>query len=330
MIETTSRRSAWRVLKAAVMAAAILTVAIVATLHHLGNRDVPAPSLIERQTHLRRAIDWLVRNEAVLLNDGNSALWRMVGVSAEITGDPDLNRIFHLALRRHFPPGLPTSPWVRMLDPRAAYELNFAELRDLSEYQYAFLDAITCGTAAQALSSPTGWRQTNQCRPAWRHIQHGDMFCATHQMMAIEFLRVQQCPNLSAAPGLQDELAADVAWSLTVDPLVHDVYIQRVLMLMWTQGEAKVKPIWLRRVMESQQPDGAWMGRHQLPDLPEGWRLWDIRQRLASAFPRLVNPNVVHTDFHASAQGLLLMALAVRSAQMESAGTKAAETGVAR
>jgi len=300
-----------------VMGASVATLALLlcATAWYLGNRSVPRPSLEARQAHLNKAIDWVLNHEAALVQDPNSALWHMVDRTATLTGHAGLRAIVQRANRTFYPEGAPHSAWLRMTLPDAPMDLSLSDPAELADYQAAFLSAVTCGETERTWSTSDGWRQRNQCRPLWRNMTVGDQFCSTHQMMGLQLLKQKRCTNLPVAPGLYDELVQDIRWMLRTDPLVKDAYIQRVLTLMWAQGEDAVEPVWLQRAMDAQRPDGGWMGRLQIADLPEGMQLWDLRQWLAARWPGLLNPHVGETDFHASAQGLLLMALAAQSAQ---------------
>jgi hypothetical protein len=100
-----------------------------------------------------------------------------------------------------------------------------------------------------------------------------------------------------------------------VDPIFRDRYAQRVLMLWWTAGERAVRPVWLRRVMDAQHDDGRWSWTSQLPELPAALQPWAIWEAAAQRWPQWVPPRAGAGDFQITAQGLLLMALAVQSAR---------------
>jgi hypothetical protein len=111
---------------------------------------------------------------------------------------------------------------------------------------------------------------------------------------------------------LKKDLLADIRQQMGVDVVVKDVYLQRVMMLMWYGDPASVKPIWLRRVLMAQQADGGWIGGRQMPELPEKLQPWFIRSQLAQWWPtRFTSAST--SDFHASAQGLLITALALKA-----------------
>jgi hypothetical protein len=312
--QTRMKRWGLRVIHALLILLSLLAC-VVTLAYALGNRPVASPTLAQRQAHLARAIDWVVQNEATLLEDTNSALWQMVAVTANLTGDARLHAIVQRANKRIFPEGRVHSPWIRMVLPQAQVDPTLISPSELEGYQLDFLSALTCGATEPIWSTSDQWRLSHQCRPLWRNMTIGDRACSTHQLMVLNVLKRMGCHGMPVAPALEDELIQDIRWLLRADPLMKDVYIQRVLMLMWTRGEGVVEPVWLQRVMDAQQSDGGWMWRLQIPEAPTGMDLWDFHRWLSRHWPGIFNPNLKHTDFHASAQGLLLMALAVRSAQ---------------
>ena len=65
----------------------------------------------------------------------------------------------------------------------------------------------------------------------------------------------------------------------------------------------EVKPVWVRRILEAQQTDGGWTGADVIAPLPGGRAVfWEGGMR-----PRM-GP-IPQSNFHATAQGLYLMAL---------------------
>lgn len=114
---------------------------------------------------------------------------------------------------------------------------------------------------------------------------------------------VQQsdCGNPEATRAAVAELQSRIAGQLTWDPRVVDVYVQRVLMLVESGAEDRVKPIWLQRVLAAQRPGGGWARTDPLLELGSGFSLGFGPRGLAFAPPR--------SDFHATAQGLLLLSL---------------------
>jgi hypothetical protein len=108
--------------------------------------------------------------------------------------------------------------------------------------------------------------------------------------------RGDPCRGVAA---LQSRIVGQLTW----DPRVVDVYVQRVLMLVESGAVERVKPVWLQRVLAAQQPDGGWAGVDPLLELGSEFSL--------GLGPRGFTLSPPRSDFHASAQGLLLLSLLV-------------------
>jgi hypothetical protein len=301
------------------LACLALLTSVLGLALHLGNREVAPPTLPERQASLTQAIRWALSNEAFIASNGNLPLWWMLHEAAVLSGDGDLQALVARQDRRILGVLHPGDPWARLLNaaipaiPGAIPEAHPAQ--DLEPYQQAFLSALTCGGMDPRLAQPGAWRVDNQCRPNPAQALVLDKVCSTHQLMALMLWRRQGCGPQARSHSLADELRSDILVQLRWDPIVKDAYIQRVLTLYWSKGEAAVAPIWLHRVMAAQQTNGGWMGRVQFPELPETLQPWAVRQALARQWPAAFDPTALGTDLHATAQGLLLMALATWSAQ---------------
>lgn len=75
---------------------------------------------------------------------------------------------------------------------------------------------------------------------------------------------------------LQERITRQLAW----DPRIVDVYVQRVMMLAESGATHRIKPVWLRRVLEAELADGSWSGFHPLVPVGGGYLL-----ALATDFP---------------------------------------------
>lgn len=291
------------------LAATLIALALLAWAHWLGNRDVPAVTQAEIDLRYAKAMAWLRANETTVDASNNAALWWMVQAAAQRTGDPYLHELLARAESRMFPPGQPPLPWKRMLHPRTEGVTVANDLSRLHAYQRFFHHALTCVAAQGPGGDSSLFLETPVCRPVWRQLVKGDAACSTHQLMGLKLFRQTGCmPPRDLAP-LEAELAGDIVQELTLDPVMKDAYIQRVLMLVWQGHADQVKPVWLRRVLEAQNTDGGWQGHRRMPELPSWLQPWEVRERLARRWPRRFSPEKVDKDFHATAQGLLLLAL---------------------
>ncbi|HJV60984.1 MAG TPA: hypothetical protein VJ743_08545, partial [Albitalea sp.] len=123
--------------------------------------------------------------------------------------------------------------------------------------------------------------------------------CVTHQLMGIMLLAQRRCGDATQLAALTRGLQDRIEDEMSLDIVMRDEYLQRVLMLYWTGVPEQVKPVWLRRVLRAQQPDGSWRYDAQ----------WTT--------PAPDEPGDVVTGFHATAQGMLIVALALQQAAVQ-------------
>jgi hypothetical protein len=281
----------------------------------LGNREAPLAALQTRQAHLDKGIQWVLANEDRLSVDANMPLWQMLQEAARIAHRDDLMAMVNRAVTRIEASEEGRSPWLRFVKPDAEVSLQGFDVEGIEAYQQAFLSALTCGAYDQLKQLPEGWRQVHQCRPNAVKVYWEDGACSTHQLMALMTLKRRQCQGMSWNPALVPALQQDIRSQLSWDPIVRDRYVQRVLMLWWTSGEGAVSPLWLQRVMAAQHDDGRWLWAPQVPELPRPLQPVAVWEAAARRWPQWIPPRVGAGDFHATAQGVLLMALAGQSAQ---------------
>lgn len=268
-----------------------------------GNRDLPPPTLAEHQASYQRAVGWIRTHEATVLADGNSALWWMVQAAAERTHDAYLHDLVRQYLLRYAEIAK-SSPWQRFINPKAEVVVDWNGVRSLAPYQRFFQHALTCfPVVLEDGSDSNDFLDKGLCRPITTQVYARDSVCTTHQLMGVTLFQRAQCPTTVNLGQLQSELVSDIHEQMRWDNvLMKDAYIQRVLMLYWVSGAEQVKPAWMHRVLAAQQADGGWVGERHLPELPDGLQLWRLRSK------------PLPTNFHATAQGLLLSALAISQA----------------
>lgn len=275
------------------------------------NRDAEPVPLAEREARFQRAVGWFRANEPGILQDANSALWWMMQVAAERTQDPFLLSLVQEALKRQYPDDASASPWKRMMAPTADVSPVDLGGDHLDDYQRFFLHGLTCQPQPLDEGDTSRMLKENVCRPLLFKVWPGDPVCSTHHAMGLALVKRAHCAVPSEFGALNEQVLADIAFQTRYDILMRDAYIQHVLMLMWQGGPDAVKPIWFRRVLDEQQPDGSWRGHKIYPFLPDALQPWSIHILLKkwwpSRFPTVVDP----LDFHATAQGLLLMALSL-------------------
>lgn len=278
----------------------------------VANADEVPPSTARVNESFQRSIGWLKAHEAEILGDGNVALWWMLKTAADRSHDPYLTDLVQRSIRAVYAGNKATSPWRRIVEPNAVIVPNDLVVDDLVSYQRFYYFSATCRVVEPDDSGPGSQQflEGNTCRPVWRKVLFADKVCSTHQLLGIRMARNSGCKLDTKVAALESELLDDIAWQLKLDPVITDPYIQRVLTLYWVAGPQSVKPVWLRRVIDAQQPDGGWTGDRILLGAPwwsqpAVWRQW-----MAKLMPSRFDPAPSVSIFHATAQGLLLMALA--------------------
>lgn len=270
-----------------------LVVATAAVLLYTNNRAAPWPERAELQTALEATIGWMEANRETVLKQANPVLWWMVQQSAERTGDPRLRALFAEYHAQRLADG--RNLWLPLFYPGRWVPFTDAEIAHFPDYNLHFVYAISCDATLAEHPVVRPQLHADFCdRHPWRPA------CATHQLMGFRFMQRGQCGDPEAVRAEVAALQSRIVGQLTWDPRVVDVYVQRVLMLAESGATERIKPIWLRRVLAAQRPDGGWAGVDPLVSLgsftlsfgPRGFSL---------AQPR--------SDFHATAQGLLLLSL---------------------
>jgi hypothetical protein len=304
------RRFLWR----ASFVLVSLTVAYVAWCWSASHSGSMA-SVEERRHAWQHALRWVSDNESQLLENPNSALWWMLHHAAEVSNNPHLRSLVHRHIFILYGEGKDEHmPWRRMIDVDAQVSINqlpMDALLDMVPYQRDFLHATLCApvhTPDQAVSGE--FLQRNLCRPNLLHVVLRDKVCATHQLMALQVHRQSRCDGPQPSPALRAELIHDVQAQLFWFPWFEDADLQRVLMVYWQQGPSGVNPAWFNRVLKAQRTDGGWSGERQVVGAPAWLQPAAFRQGLDRLRGEPIRP--LTSDFHASAQGVLLLALSLQ------------------
>jgi hypothetical protein len=271
--------------------------------HGPAQRDEPPASAAELRAHWQASLRWLHEHQSQVLSDANPMLWRMLRDAAALSKDATLADLVQRHRLRYYTRE-PVSAWVLLLDSNATPPSNRPTALDtVPAYMKLFAYGMSCDAAQGAtdivrLQLVPGWCSAFAARRVLRQSN-----CATHQLMGFMLMQHRQCGDPAQVAAMTRQLQDRVVDELALDFLVGDVHLQRVLMLYWTGAGQRVKPVWLNRILRAQRPDGGW----NYESSTERW--------LANA------GDPAQADFHASAQGVLIMALALREAeQAEAAG----------
>lgn len=266
------------------------------------NRSLSQPDLDTLAATLERGIVWLDSHDEEILGEANPMLWWMVREAAGLSGDRRLAELFARYDRRYL--HRRGNMWVYLFDEDSREPLRYMEVEQLPYYNQHFLYTLTCDRLLGAEESIRRQNEPDFCDHYPYSIKPA---CVTHQLMGLRFLQRRQCGDQGKVAGaiarLQDRLVGQLTW----DVRVVDVYLQRVLMLVDSGARARVKPVWLQRVVDAQLPDGGWGGLDPILALGLGRPLCFTAQGLAFRRPR--------GNFHATAQGVWLMSLLLKDAK---------------
>jgi hypothetical protein len=264
-------------------------------LYWSNNRDLPPPQQAQLEAARERAIGWLTDNREAILEDNNSILWRMLQQAGEVSGDPRLQSLFGDYEKRHLQQNY-LSFWRPLFYPGTWSGVRAEDITRLPDYNQHFIYAISCDAELGRVAAIAAQNEADFCDShPWRPA------CVTHQLMGIRMLQRSSCGSPGQLATTLASLQERIVKQLTRDPRVVDVYIQRVLMLTESGARARLKPVWLQRIMDAQLPDGGW-GRFQ-PLVPLGGTT-------SLGFSRIfIGISSPQATFHATAQGVLLFTL---------------------
>lgn len=284
-------------------------------LARYANADVPSIPQADVRASFERSVAWMKAHESMVLRDGNAALWWMVKAAADHTQDPYLTDLVSRSINLVYAGDKASSPWRKLVEPKAVIVPNDLLLDELLSYQRFYYYAATCREFEADQNGP-GSKQfldRNQCRPLWRKVILADTVCSTHQLYGIRMARQSGCQLDAGVSRLEEELLGDIEWQLRVDPVYQDGYLQRVLAMQWVGGASRVKPVWVHQVLAAQRADGGWSGDRILLGLPDWLQPITFMRWMAEIVPSRFVAAEPASGFHATVQGMLLMALAMGS-----------------
>ncbi len=215
------------------------------------NKEVQNPDKKEYQLALARATNWMVANKETLLQDNNAILWWFISEAAKASNNTQLQNLTNEYVNRSLPP---TSCWRYYFSPYAGVPIDPTTLFHLPPYNIFFVYGLSCNQELGQLDVIKRQLEPNFCR--WSRPLVSP--CTTHQLMGLNFMQLRGCGDGKQVDNLIRDLQDQVIRQLTIDPRVGDVFIQRAMMLLVTGAGERVKPIWLRQILNAQTPDGSW------------------------------------------------------------------------
>ncbi|MFT3929409.1 MAG: hypothetical protein QM709_03825 [Spongiibacteraceae bacterium] len=276
----------------------ILGLGIYGFLLYQNNRQVSPVGKEKIAKSYEQSVSWLLAHREKILRESNPILWWMLGESARMTHDERVQKLYD-EFRANFDRYAQYSVWQAHFRPEQFRDAVFSETeyRSLVEYQQYFLYGLTCSKQLAKEPLIQAQHNPNFCWHGMRIIRPA---CVTHQLMAYRMAQNIQCPieyldtNIAI---LQDTIEKQLRY----DPRVVDVYIQRVLMLVDSGARERINNRWIERVLNAQLADGGWS--HMQPLIPVGGETYFGFNATAMTFAKPTS------NFHATAQGVLLMSL---------------------
>lgn len=284
-------------LAALIVGAPLLVYVVLLSRHWSGSTPTDAEIALAR----KRAEQWILDHRTNLLyGPDNPILWWMLSRSAKLTGNGDIDALVadYREIRMN---SVYANPWRMLLEPDYRMEFVTQAVEDLPDYQQMFLFGLSCSPAL-------GQRPTIQAQfeESFCWAQHPlALACSTHQLMGLRFARESGCA-IKDLPQLIETVTGRVETALHWDPRHIDVFLQRALMVAEERGAQAVPGPILRSVLDSQLPDGGWGNFHALVPLGQKYYLGLDHRSLRRYAPR--------SNFHATAQALLLLSLLERDA----------------
>lgn len=283
----------------AVILLGVFAAAIYSWMIWQNNRDVPWPEKQQILASFESAVNWFHHNRENLLKVDNPALWRMIQKSADLTGDKRLQELFDTYHARYDAKNgldysylwFKKSGWV---------PVRYKEISDLDDYQQFFAYALTCDLGLGQEPVISAQQDSSYCNSFPFKSS-----CITHQVMGLQLLQERDCGNAAKHAETILTLQHRIRNQLTWDPRLLDQYIQRVLVLLDTGALDQVKPVWIQRVIKGSLRDGGWPSNRKIINLPGDRELLFTRN--------FIGLGHVRSTFHASAQGLLILAHLLRN-----------------
>ncbi len=261
----------------------------------LNNRSVDAPSHQLVSASLEKSIRWLMANRDSILDVENPMLWWFLKESADITRDVRLNELFSNYKKRYLDPN-PRNVWWHLFDTNSKAPITMWQLEQLPDYNLYFIFGATCDPV---LGKEINIRHQND--PALCAYHHLRSSCVTHQLMGARFAQRRNCYISEISNELVLALQKKIVSQLVWDPRVMDVYTQRVMLLAESGASESIKPVWLQRILDAQLSDGSWGDFYPVIPVGRGYHVGFVWRGLVVKQSK--------GDFHATAQGILLMSL---------------------
>jgi len=274
----------------------ILSATYYAYQYYVNNKDAAWPEASEIQQTSYKSIEWLSSNYPTIKENHNSALWWMLKEASDISDNKQLSEIYQQYKSRYLDPN-PANIWTPYF--RTFYKPlvpDMSAFSDYHPYQVFFVYALSCDKSLEKEPVIQEQLEADYCG-----LHYLSPRCVTHQLMSVRLMQERYCGDDAQLATLAKSLQKTIVNELTYDFRVTDSYIQRVLALAEAGNFEAIKPVWIQRIIAAQNEDGGWDDLHPLITISDtnsiGW---------TSTLPRYAS---TQSNFHATAQGIWLMAL---------------------
>lgn len=259
------------------------------------NRDLPRPDVALMEEQLEASTQWLLNNEADILQQANPMLWWMLYEVEKLSHDSRIGGLLTRYSQKY--PRILEGSWGPLFDAVPRSYLSAYSVNGLPYYNQHFIYALNC--AADIADEISIVKQQNQADFCHQPNYIYRPACTTHQLMGINFLLTRKCGLLPDINEVVASLQSDIKLQLTLDIRVVDVYLQRVLMLLITGAEQEVKPVWIQRILDHQLDDGGWGDFVPLIPVSDG--------KSFGFSSKILSMGKEKSTFHATAQGVLIL-----------------------
>lgn len=260
------------------------------------NRSVTPVSSDQINKHFIASVNWLETNYSSVENISNPILWWMIKQAGSTSNNQTLKNIYTRYKKNHLdtkPSNLSSPMFNELYRPRVPDIIAFSRLQD---YQVFFFYGLSCDDDLG--TEPLIQKQLS---PDFCSLHYLHPRCITHQLMGLRFMQRYQCGYNDKVKTTIAELKEDVVSELTWDFRVGDAYIQRTLMLIDIGAYNKVKPVWIKNILEAQNDDGSWDDLDPIIYLGNGYIFAHT-----SFLPVIKKPKAA---FHATAQAIWLLSM---------------------
>jgi len=268
------------------------------------NRNIEWPDRQQIDFAFDQSIKWLQTNSSKIERQHNPALWWMLKEASDISTNNDLKKIYN-NYKKNYLDKNPLNIWSPYFSeyykPRAP---DIHSISNLKEYQIFFIYALSCDKDLETESVVQKQFLPDYCTPPFIYAR-----CTTHQQMGVRLLQKHNCGNQERLSNLSTKLIEKIHNELFWDFRVGDAYLQRSLMIAEAGRIDLLKPVWIQRILEAQNPDGGWDDIYPIFKFNN-----DKIFGLSSSLPVL---RKAKSTFHATAQAIWLLSLLQKHSTLE-------------